>query len=116
MNSNLTEQAKAFASDPTAYFGYSYTRMQSLPREELEALQLEALRFRFETLYESVPMVKTLADRQRIVAIGQLTDVVPMLFEHTMYKSYPPSLLEKNRFDQLTRWLDKLTAHDLSQL
>ncbi|MET0988603.1 MAG: hypothetical protein ABW034_24690 [Steroidobacteraceae bacterium] len=116
MTSALAQQAVAFASDPTDYFGYSYTRMQSLPRDELEALQLAALQFRFETLYASVPMVKTLADKQRADGIRQLADVVPMLFEHTMYKSYPPSLLENNRFDQLTRWLNKLTAHDLSQL
>jgi hypothetical protein len=116
MSSSLAEQAKAFASDPTEFFGYSYTAMQCIEREALETLQLEALRFRFETLYRSVPMVKTLADKQHMDDIRRLEDVVPMLFEHTMYKSYPPSLLENNRFDQLTRWLNKLTAHDLSKL
>lgn len=90
--------------------------MHSLPRQELEALQLAALKLRFAQLHEKIPMVKKLAEKQGVRSIEQLTDVVPLLFEHTMYKSYPPSLLEHNRFDQLTRWLDKLTAHDLSNV
>ena len=39
-----------------------------------------------------------------------------MLFEHTIYKSYPTYLLEKGQFDKLTTWLNRLTPHDLSQV
>ena len=45
-----------------------------------------------------------------------LDDVVPLLFEHTMYKSYPVSLLEKGKFTQMNRWLNKLTTHDLMSI
>jgi hypothetical protein len=109
-------QGQRFADDPAGYCEYSYTRMQSLSGQELEALQLAALQYRFEQLYRSVPMVKKLADRQHFAGIRRIEDVLPMLFEHTMYKSYPPSLLENSRFDQLTLWLSKLTAHDLSKV
>lgn len=112
----LHEQALAFASDPTEYFGFSYTNMHSLPREELEALQLEALKYRLDSFYKAIPMVKKYADKQHFDGVNRLEDIVPMLFEHTMYKSYPPSLLENNRFDQLTLWLNKLTTHDLTNL
>ena len=112
----INSPGNAFADDPTEYFDYSYTRMHSIPRAELEALQLAALKYRFDNFYNTVPMVKKLADKQHLDSIEKIDDVVPMLFEHTMYKSYPPSLLENNRFDQLTRWLDKLTSHDLSIL
>jgi hypothetical protein len=37
-----------------------------------------------------------------------------VLYNHTVFKSYPMSLLEKNRFDLLTRWFDRLTPIDLS--
>src|SRR3546814_16308964 len=37
-----------------------------------------------------------------------------LFLPHTAYKSYPLSFLERNRFDALTRWLDGLTAIDLS--
>src|SRR5690606_5242213 len=53
---------------------------------------------------------------QGVDAITDLDDVVPILFQHTAYKSYPMSLLEKGKFKQLTQWLNKLTAHDLSNL
>jgi hypothetical protein len=59
-------------------------------------------------------MVAKLAEAQGITGVVTIEDVVPLLFEHTMYKSYPPALLERQRFDQLTEWLNKLTAVDLS--
>ena len=45
-----------------------------------------------------------------------LEDAVPLLFPHTVYKSYPLSLLERGQFDRLTRWLDGLTALDLGKV
>src|SRR5207253_9613531 len=37
-------------------------------------------------------------------------------FDHTVYKSYPVSLLGARRFDVLTGWLNKLTSVDLSRV
>lgn len=111
---NLEQKAKAFASDPVEYFNYSYTNIHSIPREELEELQLAAAQNRFGQMSDAVPMLKKLADSEGIRNINSLEDLVPLLFEHTMYKSYPRSLLDNARFDQLTKWLNKLTAHDLS--
>jgi hypothetical protein len=113
---NKSPAVTDFADDPAAYFDYSYTCMHSLERSELEMLQLAALKQRFSDFFESIPMVRKLAENQGIKEIETLEDVVPLLFERTLYKSYPSSLLEKNRFDALTRWLDKLTSHDLSHL
>lgn len=113
-DTGIKSQAKELADDPVEYFKYSYTKMHSIPRAELESLQLAALQYRFDNLYPAIPMLTKLADKQKIKAINEIEDVVPLMFEHTMYKSYPPSLLENGRFDQLTRWLDKLTSHDLS--
>jgi hypothetical protein len=33
-----------------------------------------------------------------------------------VYKTYPLSLLEKRQFGHLTKWLDRLTTHDLTKL
>ncbi|HYZ30261.1 MAG TPA: hypothetical protein VE570_14460 [Thermoleophilaceae bacterium] len=85
-----------------------------LPRSELEALQLAGLRERFERLRERVAVLGVLADEQRITAIDRLHDAAPLLFQHTMYKSYPAKLLLRHRFADLTRWLQRLTAVDLS--
>jgi hypothetical protein len=59
-------------------------------------------------------MLQKLADKQGIGQLHSMADVVPLLFEHTIYKSYPPALLEKNRFSDIVRWLNKLVDVDLS--
>jgi hypothetical protein len=83
-------------------------------RERLEVLQLAALQRRFTQLRDRIPVLPTMSDEQNVHELADLNDVVPLLFRHTMYKSYPSSLLINGQFDQLTRWLDRLTAVDLS--
>jgi hypothetical protein len=105
--------ARAFANTPADYFGHSWHAMQHVPASELRALQLEALRLRFEDLREQIPTLQTLADNSGTTEIETLDDAVPLLFQHTVYKSYPAALLLRNRFTELTKWLDRLTTHDL---
>ena len=38
------------------------------------------------------------------------------MFSHTAFKSYPSALIDKKRFDLMTKWLDKLTSYDLSNV
>ncbi|HLY58996.1 MAG TPA: hypothetical protein VKS60_25765 [Stellaceae bacterium] len=57
-----------------------------------------------------------MADELGIDSIRCLDDVVPVLFQHTVYKSYPVSLLEKYRFGALTKWLNRLSTIDLSKI
>lgn len=105
-----------FLADPGEYFDGSVTKMLGLPSGDLERLQLAALKRRFEQFRGALPMLDRLADSQHIDTIDQLDDVVPLLFDHATYKSYPASLLEQQRFKQLTSWLNKLTTIDLSRV
>jgi hypothetical protein len=105
-----------FLADPGASFGGSVTKMQTLPPSDLERLQIAALKRRFGQLRGNLPMLDRLADNQHIDAIDAFDDVVPLLFDHATYKSYPASLLDQQRFKQLTAWLNKLTTIDLSQI
>ena len=106
--------AEVFMYDPPAFFDRSYTKQHSIARDRMEELQLAALALRFNQGLEQVAMVSKLAGRQRITQVSEFDDVVPLLFEHTMYKSYPLSLLERQQFDKLTSWVSKLTPIDLS--
>jgi hypothetical protein len=106
--------ARRFADDPAGFFGHSYQAMHTLPRAELESLQLAGVRARFGELRDRVVVLAGVADDQRASGIGTLDDVVPLLFPHTVYKSYPASLVLNARFDRLTAWLDRLTTRDLS--
>ncbi|MFX0013252.1 MAG: hypothetical protein ACFE98_01500 [Candidatus Hermodarchaeota archaeon] len=84
--------------------------------DDLEALQLQGLQERFFELSSKIPAVRDLIERQGVSEITTLNDILPVLFTHTVYKSYPLSLIEKKRFDQLTKWLSKFSTIDLSEV
>ena len=105
-----------FMNDPISFFGQSYTRMHSIGREELEDLQRQAMGIRFAEHYQSIEMLRKLADRLGITVLREFNDVVPLMFSHTAFKSYPAALIDKKRFDLMTKWLDKLTSYDLSHV
>jgi hypothetical protein len=103
-----------FRSDPIGYFDGSITKMHTIPPAELEALQREAMRRRFAEHRASIEMLRNLADRLDVKEVREFDDVAPLFFPHTAYKSYPAMLLDKKRFDLMTKWLQKLTPEDLS--
>ena len=102
--------------NPIEFFGQSYTQMHTIPRDELEKLQRQAMSIRFQQHHQSVEMLRKVADRLGITELAEFNDVVPLMFSHTAFKSYPPMLIDKKRFDLMTKWLDKLTSYDLSNV
>lgn len=109
-----SDDVHRFMADPTEWFGRSLTAMHSMPRKQQDDLLREAMALRFADHRESIEAVGRAADRAQITELREFDDVVPLLFAHAAYKSYPAALLDRKRYDQLTRWLDKLTSHDLS--
>src|SRR5215472_17547682 len=107
---------RTFMDRPLTFFEESLTKMHSIGRDELEELQRRAMIERFAEHREQIEMVRKLADRLGITSLDKFDDVVPLMFSHTAYKSYPAALLDNKRWDLMTRWLDKLTAYDLSQV
>ena len=116
MASTIPDQLRQFRDDPRRYFEYSITKMHSVPREELEAMQLEAMRFRVAEHLDSIEMVAGLANRVGFGEVAEFDDIAPLLFPHTVFKSYPASLLDKKRYDLMTKWLDKQTSYDLGSV
>ncbi|TAL04266.1 MAG: hypothetical protein EPO08_01795 [Rhodospirillaceae bacterium] len=110
----LESDASSWMSDPYAYFGMSNTRVHSVPRRDAEAVQLAAMNILLEKRRAEIPVLAKFADAQDIRRIASLDDMAPLLFEHNVYKTYPVSLLAKQRYDQLTQWLGRLTTHDVS--
>jgi hypothetical protein len=111
-----TKSVTQFMDDPINFFGQSYTQMHSISRAELEELQRQAMGIRFRQHHESIEMLRKLADRLGITELDEFNDVVPLMFSHTAFKSYPSALIDKKRFDLMTKWLDKLTSYDLSNV
>jgi hypothetical protein len=96
-----------FMDDPIGFFGQSYTQMHSIARAELEELQRRAMGIRFREHYESIEMLRKLADRLGVTTLDEFNDVVPLFFSHTAFKSYPAALIDKKRFGLMTKWPDK---------
>lgn len=102
-------------ADEISRYGYkSSNELYAIGRREAEVLQLRGARTRFEQLAPKIAALKEQADQRGISRIDTLNDLVPLLYSHTVFKSYPMSLLEGNRFGLLTRWLSRLTPIDLS--
>ena len=116
MSESIKQAAEHLRHDPAGFFGNSITRMHTIPRDELAALQLEAANQCFAEQRRTIEMVGKQAARVELSHLTQFDDLVPMLFAHSMYKSYPASLLDKKRFDLVMRWLSKLTPVDLSHV
>jgi hypothetical protein len=110
----IQDEALRMADDPPAYFRHSAKPAHQIPCGDIEAMQLAALRQRFQSMRDRVAVLKAAADEQGISEITSLEDGGRLLFPHTVYKSYPVSLLERNRFEQMTKWLSRLTTVDLS--
>ena len=100
--------------DVTSFVDMSYAEGFALGAGERDAIQLANLQRRFSALRGQVKALDRVATEQGIGEIATLDAAVPLFFPHTVYKSYPLAFLERNRFDALTRWLDGLTALDLS--
>jgi hypothetical protein len=72
---------------------------------------ITALEARFQERRRQVPVLAQRAEAEGITAIRSREDMVPLLFPHTTYKSYPESLIAKGHWAQMNRWLDSLSTY-----
>src|ERR1700761_6686942 len=77
---------------------------------DLRQLQLEALRERFEEKRQQISILARRAKETGIDEIRSLNDVVPLLFTHTNYKSYPESFVDKAQWANMNLWLQTLSS------
>lgn len=90
--------------------------MFSVPYEEIEELQLDALRRRFEHLRPRVQLLDRLATRNGVHGIDGIEVGAELLYPSNVYKSYPFDWITDGNYDRLTNWLRQLTSHDLSHV
>ena len=114
VESKMPGVAPIARDDIAAHSELSWDELFGMDRAEVESFQLRSARQRFEQLAPKVKVLQRQVEAAGITAIRSLEDLVPLLLKDAVYKSYPISLIEKNRFDQLTQWLASLTSLDLS--
>ncbi|WP_404481333.1 hypothetical protein [Novosphingobium sp. BL-52-GroH] len=81
--------------------------------DELRETQVAALDERLQERRGSIKLLALRARDAGIERIGTIADVVPILFPHTAYKSYPESYLMDGRWDRLTKWLRTVSAYPI---
>src|SRR5580704_5761756 len=82
-----------------------------MPFSELLPRQLEAINERFKDRIDKIKLLQNRAEVGGITEIRRMADVVPLLFAHTAYKSYPESWLVEQKWDRLGRWLDTVSTN-----
>ena len=86
------------------------------PASDIAALQLQAAQELFEERRTQIPLVARRAEEAGITRIESLADIVPLLFAHTVYKSYPPAFVEYGRWDRMLQWLNTLSVADVTKV
>jgi hypothetical protein len=78
--------------------------------EELLPLQLAAAQEFFEERREQVRILAMRAEGTGITRIRSTADMVPLLFSHTTYKSYPVGFVTKGQWNRMLQWMQTLSA------
>jgi len=79
-------------------------------RAELEPLWLRAVNERLAQQRERIPVLGRLAEEVGIDRIERFDDLIPLLFAHSNYKSYPEGFIAKGRWNLMNKWLDTLSS------
>jgi hypothetical protein len=90
-----------YKDDPSYY---------EITRQELEPVWLAAANERLAEHRASIPVLARVADEAGVAEIRSLNDLVPLLFAHSSYKSYPDTFVSKGRWDLMNQWLDTLSS------
>lgn len=86
------------------------------PASTLDPLRLAAAQELFEVRIGQIPLLKRRAEDAGIERITSFADLVPLLFAHTAYKSYPQALFDKGRWPAMIKWMQTLAVSDLSNV
>jgi hypothetical protein len=81
-----------------------------IPYKELLPEQLEAANERFSERVSTIKVLGQRAEAAGIKAIRDVNDIVPLLFPHSSYKSYPENWFTEGKWNLMTKWLDTLTS------
>lgn len=84
--------------------------------EELRETQVAALDERFQERKDRIKLLSLRARDASIDNVQSIADIVPLLFPHTAYKSYPESFLMEERWDKLTKWLGTISPYPIDGL
>ena len=80
---------------------------------EMREVQIAALNERFHERKDCLKLLGHRAEEAGTTEIRSVEDMVPLLFPHTAYKSYPESFLMDEKWDRLTKWLGTVSPYPI---
>jgi hypothetical protein len=86
------------------------------PHAELRTIQVEAMNERFQERCDRIKLLAHRAKEANLDAIRSREDAVPLLFPHSVYKSYPESFLTEQKWDRLAKWLATVSPYPIGQI
>jgi hypothetical protein len=101
----LGSEADALLSEVDSENPYDYSHFEILPR------QLAAINEQFQERIHQIKLLRNRAETGGISEVRSMADIVPLLFAHTAYKSYPESFLTEGKWDRLAKWLDTVSTY-----
>lgn len=104
---SAVEKLTGLVEDPGRY---------DIPNEEIRDLQIEAMNERFQERKDQIKLLAHRAKQAGITEVRSYEDMVPLLFPHTAYKSYPESFLMEEKWDRLGKWLDTVSTYRVPTL
>jgi hypothetical protein len=87
-----------------------------VPYSEYRPLQLATLKKRFSDLLPKIKVLNRAANAKGITEVKDERDIVPLLFAHSTYKTYPETYLSENKWDKMNNWLSTLSTYDFNQV
>jgi hypothetical protein len=85
-----------------------------VPWPEHAQLRIAALDEALQDRRDKIRLLAHRAEEAGIERVDQPGDMVPLLFPHTAYKSYPESFLSEQRWDRLAKWLSTVSPHPIA--
>ncbi|ACA96016.1 MULTISPECIES: hypothetical protein [Burkholderia] len=85
------------------------------PRD-LRDLQLAAMKERFAERSTQIRLLRRRADDMGVETINRHADMIPLLFAHQIYKSYPEQFIDNGRWKHLATWLQTLSSNPVSDI
>ena len=83
----------------------------ALSIDEVREAQLEAINNRFQSRIDKIKLLQNRAEEGGITEVRRMEDIVPLLFAHTAYKSYPENWLMEHKWERLGKWLDSVSTN-----
>lgn len=116
MATAVTARIELHPERPEDWLQHGFESLYDLSWRDCFDAQVAAMKKRFDQLRSSVAALERLSAKESVTSVDSIEDVLPLLFDHRVYKNYPLSLIERRDIGKLNGWLNRLTTLDLSKM